>query len=322
MGSSPVVDLPPSLRFGASSAAYLAGHLHAVAAAVARGADVRRYFVWSLLDSFEWELGWRAPFGLIHVDPNSSGGRSRTARGGIATRSGAAGLRATTSAMSEPPRSDAISAATFQTSATSARRQATAVDCRFQAQAGPFPRPRALGTAAFQPSSRPQLWIRVNVVPRPRLREPALADHLTLAGDPGIEPGVAVLETAVLPIHQSPGRPDCRRAARSSFLPPSACFPRDRPLGGPTAQAPSGPRGEAPCPVGAAPARSRDRCSRLTTAARGSAQDGTSARGRACASARCAARARFRRSVVSTTTETPPDGGASIKHRVSLGVTR
>ncbi len=51
--------------------AYLAGHLEAVAAAVARGVDVRRYFVWSLLDSFEWELGWRAPFGLIHVDPNS-----------------------------------------------------------------------------------------------------------------------------------------------------------------------------------------------------------------------------------------------------------
>ena len=29
-------------------------------------------------------------------------------------------------------------------------------------------------------------------------------------GDPGIEPGVAVLETTVLPIHQSPGAPDCR----------------------------------------------------------------------------------------------------------------
>ena len=47
---------------------YLAGHLAAVAAAIADGADVRRYFVWSLLDSFEWELGQRAPFGLVHVD--------------------------------------------------------------------------------------------------------------------------------------------------------------------------------------------------------------------------------------------------------------
>ena len=48
--------------------AYLAGHLEALAAAIADGADVRRYFVWSLLDSFEWELGYGAPFGLVHVD--------------------------------------------------------------------------------------------------------------------------------------------------------------------------------------------------------------------------------------------------------------
>ena len=47
---------------------YLAGHLQALSAAIADGADVRRYFVWSLLDSFEWELGYTAPFGLIHVD--------------------------------------------------------------------------------------------------------------------------------------------------------------------------------------------------------------------------------------------------------------
>jgi hypothetical protein len=36
-------------------------------------------------------------------------------------------------------------------------------------------------------------------------------------GDPGIEPGVAVLETAVLPIHQSPGRgAHCRRRGAGS----------------------------------------------------------------------------------------------------------
>jgi beta-glucosidase len=49
----------------------LAGHLQALAGAIADGADVRRYFVWSLLDSFEWELGYGAPFGLIHVDPTT-----------------------------------------------------------------------------------------------------------------------------------------------------------------------------------------------------------------------------------------------------------
>jgi beta-glucosidase len=48
--------------------AYLAGHLEALAEAISDGADVRRYFVWSLLDSFEWELGYGAPFGLVQVD--------------------------------------------------------------------------------------------------------------------------------------------------------------------------------------------------------------------------------------------------------------
>ena len=48
--------------------AYLAAHLDALGSALADGVDVRRYFVWSLLDSFEWELGYGAPFGLIHID--------------------------------------------------------------------------------------------------------------------------------------------------------------------------------------------------------------------------------------------------------------
>ena len=47
--------------------AYLAAHLEALGAARRRR---RRppVLVWSLLDSFEWELGYGAPFGLIHVD--------------------------------------------------------------------------------------------------------------------------------------------------------------------------------------------------------------------------------------------------------------
>jgi beta-glucosidase len=48
--------------------AYLRGHLEALARAVAEGADVRRYCVWSLLDNFEWEHGYDKRFGIVHVD--------------------------------------------------------------------------------------------------------------------------------------------------------------------------------------------------------------------------------------------------------------
>ncbi|WP_298208577.1 family 1 glycosylhydrolase [Ferrimicrobium sp.] len=48
--------------------AYLEGHLRAVAGAIAAGVDVRGYYVWSLLDNFEWALGYSQRFGIIWVD--------------------------------------------------------------------------------------------------------------------------------------------------------------------------------------------------------------------------------------------------------------
>ncbi|MCU0495430.1 MAG: GH1 family beta-glucosidase [Chloroflexaceae bacterium] len=48
--------------------AYMQSHLAELHRAMAEGADVRGYYVWSLLDNFEWELGYDKRFGLIHVD--------------------------------------------------------------------------------------------------------------------------------------------------------------------------------------------------------------------------------------------------------------
>jgi beta-glucosidase len=48
--------------------AYILQHVRAVADAVGEGADVRGYFLWSLLDNFEWAWGFQKRFGIVHVD--------------------------------------------------------------------------------------------------------------------------------------------------------------------------------------------------------------------------------------------------------------
>ena len=47
---------------------YLDGHVRALRDAMTAGVDVRGYFVWSLLDNFEWAQGYRQRFGIVHVD--------------------------------------------------------------------------------------------------------------------------------------------------------------------------------------------------------------------------------------------------------------
>ena len=47
---------------------YLQTHLNAVAQATQAGVDVRGYFVWSLLDNFEWAYGYSRRFGLFYTD--------------------------------------------------------------------------------------------------------------------------------------------------------------------------------------------------------------------------------------------------------------
>lgn len=47
---------------------YLAAHLAQVRRAIAEAVPVRGYFAWSLLDNYEWSLGYDKRFGLVHVD--------------------------------------------------------------------------------------------------------------------------------------------------------------------------------------------------------------------------------------------------------------
>jgi beta-glucosidase len=49
-------------------AAYLHDHLVAAGRAIAAGVDLRGYFVWSLLDNFEWTHGTSKRFGIVYVD--------------------------------------------------------------------------------------------------------------------------------------------------------------------------------------------------------------------------------------------------------------
>ena len=47
---------------------YIRDHLAAVHEAMAEGADVRGYLVWSFLDNFEWSFGYSKRFGIVRVD--------------------------------------------------------------------------------------------------------------------------------------------------------------------------------------------------------------------------------------------------------------
>ncbi|KMM45708.1 beta-glucosidase [Cellulomonas sp. A375-1] len=52
----------------AERVAYLHDHIDAVGEARDKGVDVRAYFVWSLMDNFEWAYGFDRRFGIVRVD--------------------------------------------------------------------------------------------------------------------------------------------------------------------------------------------------------------------------------------------------------------
>jgi beta-glucosidase len=51
-----------------SRISYLERHLGALRDAISEGIPVRGYFLWSLLDNFEWAFGFSRRFGIVYVD--------------------------------------------------------------------------------------------------------------------------------------------------------------------------------------------------------------------------------------------------------------
>jgi len=47
---------------------YLSTHLKAVSRAISEGSPIKGYYQWSLMDNFEWALGYDKRFGIVHVD--------------------------------------------------------------------------------------------------------------------------------------------------------------------------------------------------------------------------------------------------------------
>ena len=50
---------------------YLDKHLNALLDAIDEGVNIGGYFQWSLLDNFEWSLGYQKRFGIVYVDYNT-----------------------------------------------------------------------------------------------------------------------------------------------------------------------------------------------------------------------------------------------------------
>ncbi|MFD2214782.1 GH1 family beta-glucosidase [Metabacillus endolithicus] len=50
---------------------YLQQHLTALSQAIESGVNIKGYFVWSLMDNFEWAEGYSKRFGIVHVDYNT-----------------------------------------------------------------------------------------------------------------------------------------------------------------------------------------------------------------------------------------------------------
>jgi beta-glucosidase len=61
---------------------FLRDHLLSLQEALEEGCNVKGYMAWSLLDNFEWQMGYKMRFGLVFVD--FANGRKRTPKASYA----------------------------------------------------------------------------------------------------------------------------------------------------------------------------------------------------------------------------------------------
>ncbi|KAF4367146.1 hypothetical protein F8388_006454 [Cannabis sativa] len=66
--ASPVQESEQALLQDLNRIKFHKGHLNALARTVRKGANVRGYFIWSLMDNFEWNMGYGIRFGLYYVE--------------------------------------------------------------------------------------------------------------------------------------------------------------------------------------------------------------------------------------------------------------
>ncbi|CAE7477949.1 BGL1A [Symbiodinium natans] len=55
-------------KFDSFRVEFYQGYIAQMHKAIEAGADVRGYFAWSLMDNFEWALGYSKRFGMVHID--------------------------------------------------------------------------------------------------------------------------------------------------------------------------------------------------------------------------------------------------------------
>ena len=85
---------------------FTARYLRALASGIRRGADVRGYFHWSLMDNYEWHSGYSERFGLVYMDyphrPPPAQGQRPLVRAHRRNERRSAGVRGKTA--KQPPR--------------------------------------------------------------------------------------------------------------------------------------------------------------------------------------------------------------------------